>query len=518
MRNWYSFYEILKFPLEILLFAVVLAGTGNLLTNPNLFYSGYITNQYVLMIGEIILRTGNFLITNFPLLFLIRLSARKGGSATSVSSAIAGYVGFLIATMYFAPQNLAATAYSSILGLSVGTSRVPGFGPEVRYPLQTGIFAALIVAFVTLGAFNRSRNRSEYGFFGFISKEASVTIRSVIFCTAAGILMAFIWPFLLSGVTRVVNFIASDTTNPINLALYGIGDRFLGSLNLGTLIRQPFWYTVSGGSWMNLAGTSVTGDVPIWTSQLAANALTGISGRFFTPYYVLNIFAVPGMIWGMFSMCTDAIERRKKRWLCILATAASLLSGTLLPLELMLLLLCPLLYVFHLAYTGVLYALLHGMHIYLGFRSSEALTLTAMPGTLPEFLTYMEYPTLNHTLVQIAVIGVISMVIYFVVTRVYFKYLAVDLFNTGSKDRIVKETIRAFGGIENVKMIQSSVSVLTVSVYDPNLVRPERLRKLGSYRLYETRAGYNICFGAASTMIRRGIGAAMRESVRTVNE
>ena len=158
------------------------------------------------------------------------------------------------------------------------------------------------------------------------------------------------------------------------------------------------------------------------------------------------------------------------------------------------------------------------MHIYLGFRSSEALTLTAMPGTLPEFLTYMEYPTLNHTLVQIAVIGVISMVIYFVVTRVYFKYLAVDLFNTGSKDRIVKETIRAFGGIENVKMIQSSVSVLTVSVYDPNLVRPERLRKLGSYRLYETRAGYNICFGAASTMIRRGIGAAMRESVRTVNE
>ena len=224
------------------------------------------------------------------------------------------------------------------------------------------------------------------------------------------------------------------------------------------------------------------------------------------------------MIWGMFSMCTDAIERRKKRWLCILATAASLLSGTLLPLELMLLLLCPLLYVFHLAYTGVLYALLHGMHIYLGFRSSEALTLTAMPGTLPEFLTYMEYPTLNHTLVQIAVIGVISMVIYFVVTRVYFKYLAVDLFNTGSKDRIVKETIRAFGGIENVKMIQSSVSVLTVSVYDPNLVRPERLRKLGSYRLYETRAGYNICFGAASTMIRRGIGAAMRESVRTVNE
>jgi phosphotransferase system IIB component len=117
----------------------------------------------------------------------------------------------------------------------------------------------------------------------------------------------------------------------------------------------------------------------------------------------------------------------------------------------------------------------------------------------------------------VAGIGVISMIIYFLVTRLYFKYLAIDLFDSGNKERLIKALIKAVGGIENIRMTQSGISSMTISVYDPNKADIGRLRKMGAYRIYESRAGYVICFGAASTMICRGINDAMRDAIRPVN-
>ncbi len=517
MRNWRSFYEILKYPLEVLFAGVILCGLGNLVTNPLFGLSDIITNTYARAGAEMLNRIGQFLIVNFPLLFLIRLSARRGGSANSIISSAAGYVAYLTATMFFTDTSLPSTSYSSILGLSISRSTVSYLANTSHYPLQTGIFGALITAAISIWSFNRTRRRNEYGFFSFLSKESACTIRTIFCCTLAGTAVAFGWPFLLKFIQRVVRFISVDTTNPINLALYGIMDRLLGTLHLGTLIRQPFWYSTNGGSWVNVAGISVAGDVNIWTAQLSANALTGMAGRFFTPYYVLNIFAVPAMIWSMFFLNTDAMERRRTWLLFLLGTLASWLSGTMLPLELMLVLLCPLLYMFHLLYTGVLYGLFQALHVYLGYYSTDTLTMSALPGTLGEFISYLRYPNLTRSLLIAAAVGAVSMVIYFFATRIYFKYLSVDLFRTGEKELYVNTTIKAIGGIENVKMVQSSISSLTVSVYDPNRMDLSRLRNIGSCRVYETRAGYTICFGAPSTMVRIAIEQAMRDSIRDVN-
>lgn len=517
MRNWHSFFEILKFPLEVIFFAVIIAGIGNLLTSPAVGIVNLITSDYILLAAEIMQRAGQFMIVNFPLLFLIRLSARRGGSATTLVSAVAGYGAFLVATMFFANPSLPATAFSSILGISISKSNLAYLSGSTHYPLQTGVIGALIVAFITVWSFNRSRNRNEYGFFSFISKECSVTIRTVFFSILAGAGVAYVWPYIFMGIQKIVSFITVDTTNPVNLTLFGICDRLFSTLGLSTLIRQPFWYSANGGSWVNMAGASISGDVTIWTSQVAANAISGYSGRFFTPYYVLNIFAVPGMIWALYSLNTDAMERRKKRTLCILATIVSLVSGTLLPLELMLLILCPLLFMFHLLYTGILFGVLQTLHAYLGYYSNDTLTIMAMPGTLPEMLSYIQQPALTRALKIVAIAGVISMIVYFFVTRIYFRRMALDLLDTGAKERLVKGTIKAVGGVENIKMIQSSASAMTISLYDPGKLSMERLRLLGSYRVYETRAGYTICFGAASTMIRIGINDAMRESIRSIN-
>lgn len=514
VKNWHALYEILRFPLEVVFFAVILLGIGNLIVNPVFGIASAFDNDVLTMAGEIVQRTGSFLIVNFPLLFLFRLVARRSGSSTTIMAAFAGFIVFNVTTMFLSSSDLSSTAYSSILGLSITRSSISRLTSGTHYPLQTGMIGVAVISIITLISFSRSGKRNEYGIFSFISREAGCVIRTVFFSMLAGIAFSFVWPYVVQGINDIIRFISVDTTNPVNLALYGIMDRFLGVLNLGTLIRQPFWYTVNGGSWVSVAGASIAGDVNVWTAQVEANAVNGMSGRFITPYYVLNLFAVPGMIWAMHSLNTSPVERRRNRLLCILATIASLLSGCLLPVELLLFFLCPLLFFIHLGLTGILYGVLQSFHIYLGFRSTETSTITALPGTLPEFLSYLNIPELRKTLIWILIIGAVMFFVYYVVTRFYFERLAVDLFNVGDRQRIVDGTVKALGGTGNIRSTDCSITELTVSLYEPDLIDVDALRRLGSFRVYESRNGYNLCFGNASVMIRNGIRQALRDSIR----
>jgi phosphotransferase system IIB component len=213
---------------------------------------------------------------------------------------------------------------------------------------------------------------------------------------------------------------------------------------------------------------------------------------------------------------SNRMERGRKRVFFLIAALTSILFGTLLPLELLLTVLCPLLLLFHLGYTGILYGLFQALHVYLGFKSTDGTTLTAMPGTFPELFSYLSNSQLTKTLIIVTAVGVVSFVIYFLAARIYFRYVAVDLFRTGDKDRLIQGTIQAVGGLENIKSVYSSITTLNISVYDPNVIDVAALRHLGSHKVYETRSGYTICFGAPSKMIELGIGKALHDDIRNV--
>ena len=517
MQNWHSLYEILQFPIRVILFAVFLLGTGNLLVNDAFSMFISVDNQIVLLLAQAMIRLGTMVIVNYPLIFLIRLVTRRAGSATAIISAFLGYLSYLIMTMYFARTDLPSTAYSSILGISATTLSTTFVQGTVRYPLQTGVIAAGIVAVITLTCYRRSRYHSEFGLFGFISKDTWCVINTCILCAAAGTAVAYVWPLVIQAITYVIDFISSDTTNPINLSIYGIFDRFLTTLNLGSLIKAPFWYGTSGGSWISMSGISIAGDVNIWTNQLNASAISGMTGRFITPYYIVNIFAVPGMLWAIYSIHTDRLERRRLRGYYILFSIISIFMGGALPLEMTLFLLCPLLYLIHIGIVGILYSVFQSMHVYLGFNYTGTNTVAVMPGTLLEYLGYFRNASLYHSLIVVAIVGVICFFGYFLITRLYFQYLALDVFRTGGKQRFVDGTIEAVGGLDNIKLIHSSDTRLVISLYDPTKLNVDRLRELGSLRVYDTKAGHAITFGAASTIIRMGINEKLRNAVRSNN-
>ena len=99
MRNWHSLYEILKFPLQMVMLALILCGIGNIIVNPSYGICAFVSHDILKMTGQIMQRGGTFLISNCPLVFLINAVIKKGSSGITVISSLFGYVAFLVTTM-----------------------------------------------------------------------------------------------------------------------------------------------------------------------------------------------------------------------------------------------------------------------------------------------------------------------------------------------------------------------------------------------------------------------------------
>ena len=294
------------------------------------------------------------------------------------------------------------------------------------------------------------------------------------------------------------------------MILYGITDRFLQLFHLNALIRQPLWYSSSGGVWTNIAGATVVGDANVWTAQLGAGTLISGAGRLFAPYYVMNIFAIPAMIWGMYSIGTSKAQRAKVQKLCIVGTLISMISGTTIPLQIMMFMVSPLLFFFHLGYNGFLYGLFSTLHVNLGYFTIDTNTVTAIPGTLPELLSYLKYTSLYRNLIIVVIVGVISAIVYFLATRLYFRHLSTGLIIRDEGEKMVKQIIKHIGGQENIKHVDANATSLVITVYDKEIVHEKELMNLGSITITREENVYTLLYGAKSYYLQKGIINSLR--------
>ena len=501
MRRWYTFIEILQFPLQILFIAMVFMGLSGVILNPNFNTIFPVTNTLVIQIAEMFSYFGGFIIMNFPLLILIKALAKRYDDSVVVVTGILGYVMFHVAMMFFGPTNLPAAAYYAFLGIQVDASTLMNSSATgMLVPLQTGIVGFIIVLNITRWAYHHSRNRLNYGTLGFIDRKIQSAIVTLFLCLGAGVITAFVWPYFIRASIQLFTFLAEDLTNPINLFLYGIFDRIYAVLNMSGLLRGMFWFTEMGGTWINAFGETFLGDIQVWTAQ-TANSIFGLgAGRLITPYFVLNIFAVPAMLVGIYSVFTDKMERRRYRLFILLAALISILSGTLLPLELFLLVCAPLLYLFHLLMTGVLFALFEALKVYLGYSFSGNV-LTATPGSVIDMIVYWRNIDLNKSLSIIVVVGILTGLIYLAATTYYFKKGAVNLVDVNELQHRLSAFLASVGGIENIRMIHAAPTKLTVQVFDRTVVDFSKIHHYDVSRIVETRAGYALSYGAPSYML-----------------
>lgn len=510
MRRWHSLIEILQFPLEVLFLATVLLGTGSLLLSTNFSTILTIKGEYITLFAELFRFFGGFIILNFPLLILIKSLAKRYDDSVVVFTGILGYIMFHVATMFFASTGMPIQAYYSMFGLSVDASTLQLSSSSILVPIQTGLVALFIVSAITRISYKRSRRRLPYGIFGFIDRNLSTAISTLFLSLLAGIVTALVWPTVIGMFMAIFNFIAADITNPVNLFVYGIMDRLMGIFNLSGLIRGMFWFGSLGGSWIDSFGANYLGDVGMWTAQQAVSIVNLGPGRLITPYFVLNIFAVPALLIAIYRTFTDKIERQRYLGFMVLAVIISIFSGTLLPVEIYLLIMAPLLFVFHVFSTGVLFALFQVLKVAVGYTYTGNV-IVGMPGSVIDLIVYWRNLDMQRSMSLIVVIGILTFLIYLAVTTAYFQYGAVNLVNLTEKESKVNGLLESIGGLGNIRLINASPAKLTVQVYDRSVVDFSKIHHHDVSRIIETRAGYALSFGSCSYMLWSDIKKRMDE-------
>lgn len=498
MRKRYDFFiDVAQFPIIALLIAVILLGTGNVLVNPNAALFWKVSSEYVVLASSFLRMLGGTIIITLPLGLLIALLSKR---FDDVLASMIGVISFLIihiTTMFFASTKLPAEAYTSVMGIGLGSLASTMVAAASRYPLQIGLLASMVAYYVTKVSYLRTRNKKTYGMFSFVDKNTMALLLAMMYSIVMGLVISYVWPYFVMVLYEIFKFIADDITNPFNLFVFGSVDKLLAVLNLSEIPRATFWFSEFGGTWLDSFGRKYAGDVAIWTAQLASGTMNIGIGRFVTPQYVVNLFAIPGYLVALFSLVSNRFEKRKYFMLLMLAVVASMVCGNSLPIDLFMLCASPLLFFIHVFASSLLYAIFEWAKIFIGFSYSGS-ALFASVGTLQDLLMYGRSPVMFRSVSILVLVGLGVFLFYFMMTRLYYKYLAIDMFQSGKEKLLVTQLVSALGGLDNIKVIDANILKLLVQVKNDQNVDIMQLRKLCLSKVFESKTGYVLYFYKAS--------------------
>lgn len=510
MKKWYSLIDVFRFPLRVLLIAVILLGIGDFFQNPNILPYINITNEIFLTVCKVMEYTGSLLLNSLPLLLVIKILSRRYEDSVPAYVGIIAYLLFNIVTMYASSTKLPTYCYTSILGIQTSEISSVVSSGTLKYPLLTGFIGTIIVVWIAKWCYAKSRRRFTYGILAFIDNDTWSFITTLVFTALSAILIAFAWPYFFGMLQNLFNFIGSNIYNPANMFVYGFTERVLSVLDLQDLIHNTFWLGNLGGSWMDAFGKSYTGDVGVWTALFSQNLSTTGYGRFITPYYIMNIFAIPGMLIGIFSTVSDRLTRKRYGLFLAIAILVSITTGMLWPIELFLVITAPALFFMHTVAMSSLYAILASMSVTLGYSYTGTLAY-ALPGTIISAIPYLTNVKYLNTLIILLIVGIIYFVGYLFMTRSYYYILSGDFLDRKKNRHYRDQFIQALGGIANIRIVNAAVNKLVVSLYDPSKMDIETIKELGAYRIVETRIGTEIELGPRSVNLYRGIAKVLKK-------
>ncbi|MBQ6493000.1 MAG: hypothetical protein IJI92_03960 [Erysipelotrichaceae bacterium] len=508
MKRIMSLYESCKTPIRVAFFGFILIAFGFLIQNEsvNVFYT--FRSNIILFVAELFLKIGEYVIMNLPIIFMLNIVCKKANNASPVVMALVGYFTFAVTTMMFSSQTLMSQAYAS----GYGINSVFKMGTGTRLPLETGMIGSLLVAYATRTAFIFSRHRGNYSLTNIFSRESAGIIYNFIFCFALGLAVSYVYPIMFTYLQRAITFIGQDLLDPLRIGMYSVLDRALSIIGLGNVIRYPFWYTSAGGSYSNtLTGQSIVGDVNIWSYVKDSNASYIGAGRFITPFYIINMFIIPGFLYGTVFSMTDKTDRHYLLVEMTMLSVLSIIAGNPLPLELLMLFTSPALLLMYLLLIGLVSGTLVNYEAFLGFSSKITNTVIAMPGSFADFIINVRNASLLPSIRIILIVGLIAFVCMFVITLFYYRYLAFDFVKTGDGGELISNIIASAGGLSNIEMAGSGLFKLNIYIKDPEKISIEKIQEVGVRKVYETRGGLSFEIGTSCSAISRRINKLLRK-------
>lgn len=503
-------YDSCNIAIRISFFAFLMIAFGFLIQNEsvNIFYT--FKNSIILFLAEASLKLGSTIITNLPMIFMLNIVCKRANSAYPVCLALVGYFSYEIVTMLFSTNTLPALAYASTNGINSVLNITTG----TKLPLETGLIGSFIVAYITRISYIRSRHRTSYSILGFLNRDTAGIIYNIVFCSLAGIGIAYVWPFLFNYLQALITFISKDLSDPLRIGLYGMLDRVLSILSLNRIVRQPFWYSALGGSLQSpLTGQTIVGDVNIWNYIKNTNLVYNGAGRFITGFFIINMFIIPAIYLGTVLSMSDKDERKKFVLPLIGGIGISIICGNPLPMELTMLFTSPLLLILYLIVVGGVFYYLSFAQVYLGSTVATGDVASAMPGNFPDLIINLRNVNYLDKITMILIIGVVAFVVCFIITWIYHHFVSYDIARTGKARSLALTIIDAVGGEDNVDYAGSGLFKVCIHLVDLEKVNIEKIQKnLNINKVTETKDGIDIECGVSAYIIANRIQYFLQKS------
>jgi len=479
-KKWYSILDSVKFSIALLLIGSLFTGIGNM----------SVTGEVLKTALEILQFLGKEIKEIFPLAVVINYIGKTHKDVTAVIGGIFCYIAFNVVTMFAASTSFNAAYYYNTIGIEHNSLS----------PLNLGICASIITIVVVVVTYRISRKRFNYGILQFIDNDVWFFILALLLTVLCGIGTCAVAPRFISFFQRGLRFISKNNTNPALLFVYGVVDKMLQLLGIDNITKQQFLFDTLGGTWVNNADVSITGDVSIWTAQVVTGAVGKAVGKFITPSYIVNIFSIPSLILAFFFNITDKMDKRRVLGLVIIGIVASFLTGSSLPLEYVLLFTAPLLLTIHILLTGSIYMIMAIEGIYLGYQYTGDVTSMCM-GNIIDLISYFNNVDFHNMALKLIVFGAIYFVLYQIITFVYYRVLALDFLEPDVRKIEIRKIINALGGLNNIKMVTSSILSITVVLNDKEAIKVDQLVENKAFKVKERYFGYVISFGPSSASI-----------------
>lgn len=510
MARWHATLEYFQFPLKVLFFATVLLGVGSSIINPNVSFLWEVDHPTIILISEMMRYGGGFLIRLFPLLVFLKVLTRKFEDSVPVFIGFVSYIIFNVIILCIENTGFASYFYGNMMGIQISFHADSLFGEVTRIPYNTGIIGLLLCYFITTRCYLKSRHYTMHGILSFIDHDTWAMILSFFFSILAGIAVSYLWPFVVMMIQYIYEYVSSDMSNPMNLFIYGILERLSAIVGLGDIPREAFWFSELGGSATDNFGVLYSGDVNTWFAMQNLHIVTTNAGHLITPYYVINIFLIPSFLLGYYSLASDSRDRRRYFLFFLIAIVLSIVCGNALPMEIFMLILSPMLYLFYLVIVGLMYSGFQILGVSIGYMFSGSL-MVANPGSLLDLFQFFRNPDMIYSLSTVGGCGVIVFVIFFFATRGYFRKYAIGLFNLSDRKKVTNQVMEALGGLQNITKVSSTPDKITVGLQNRSLVNISELRELGAYLILESKEGYLIRLGNISTIVAREIKKILKE-------
>lgn len=453
----------------------------------------FLASGPVLAFSTFIMSVGNMIIGNLHILFAVAIA--EGLSEHDGSAAFSAVVGFF--TMN--------TVIGSVLGLTVENIKDSTlYTTTLGMPtLQMGVFGGICIGIMVGVLYKKFKNVKFPQAISFFQGKRFVPIITVVGAMVLGVVFSLVWPSIQNGILTLSRTVG-DTTNPVALYLFGLGNRLLIPFGLHNLWYPVFYFQV--GEWVNAAGQTIVGDLNIYLAQLAdgttiTHGLTSGGCYLFPGFCIAASLAITKMA---------KPENRKKTFGLFSAGILTIIAtGITEPIEFVFMFTCFPLYVIHAFFMALSFPILCLLDIHVGSTFCGGLMDWIVYGVLQNSPGWQWIIPLN------ILVGVIYYFIFrFLIKKFNFKTPGreddvVELEKLQDEDALAARVLEELKGKENILKLDACATRLRVTVKSRDGIQPDVFKVLGASGTMQNGNDYQIIFGTQAAFLKEQIKAIM---------